>query len=219
MPAIMFQGTGSNVGKSVLVAGLCRAAVRRGLRVAPFKPQNMSNNAAVTEDGGEIGRAQALQARACRVASHTDMNPVLLKPETETGAQVIVQGKRLSSLTARDYTRIKPQLMPDVLESFNRLTANYDLVLVEGSYGPQHVLEAVPISLVVYVETPLLQRLIKRLWRDVRDRQRPASYVIRQMLREMLPGERRFIHPLKRRADLVVRGYNFDLEPILSRIG
>jgi len=95
----------------------------------------------------------------------------------------------------------------------------YDLVLVEGSYGPQHLLEAVPISLVVYVETPLLQRLIKRLWRDVRDRQRPASYVIRQMLREMLPGERRFIHPLKRRADFVVRGYNFDLEPILSRIG
>ena len=139
MPAIMFQGTGSNVGKSVLVAGLCRAAVRRGLRVAPFKPQNMSNNAAVTEDGGEIGRAQALQARACRVASHTDMNPVLLKPETETGAQVIVQGKRLSSLTARDYTRIKPQLMPDVLESFRRLTADYDLVLVEGAGSPAEI--------------------------------------------------------------------------------
>ena len=98
MPAIMFQGTGSNVGKSILVAGLCRAAVRRGLRVAPFKPQNMSNNAAVTEDGGEIGRAQALQARACRVASHTDMNPVLLKPETETGAQVIVQESGLAAL-------------------------------------------------------------------------------------------------------------------------
>ena len=94
----------------------------------------------------------------------------------------------------------------------------YDLVLVEGSYGPQHLLEAVPISLVVYVQTPLLQRLINRLWRDVRDRQRPASYVVRQMLCEMLPGERRFIHPLKRRADLVVRGYNFDLEPILSRM-
>ena len=95
----------------------------------------------------------------------------------------------------------------------------YDLVLVEGSYGPQHLLEAVPIALVVYIETPLLLRLMKRLWRDVRDRHRPVSYVIRQMLREMLPGERRFIHPLKRRADLVVRGYNFDLEPILSRIG
>ena len=94
MPAIMFQGTGSNVGKSVLVAGLCRAAVRRGLKVAPFKPQNMSNNAAVTEDGGEIGRAQALQARACNLRCHTDMNPILLKPETETGAQVIIRGRR-----------------------------------------------------------------------------------------------------------------------------
>ena len=91
MPAIMFQGTGSNVGKSVLVAGLCRAAFRRGLKVAPFKPQNMSNNAAVTQDGGEIGRAQALQARACKLAYHTDMNPILLKPETETGAQVIIR--------------------------------------------------------------------------------------------------------------------------------
>ena len=94
----------------------------------------------------------------------------------------------------------------------------YDLVLVEGSYGPQHLLEAVPLSLVVYIETPLVQRLIKRLWRDVRDRQRPALYVIRQMMREMLPGERRFILPLKRRADLIVQGYNWDLEPVLSRI-
>ena len=90
----MLQGTGSNVGKSLLVAGLCRAAVRRGLIVRPFKPQNMSNNAAVTVDGGEIGRAQALQALACGVEPHTDMNPVLLKPETDIGAQVIVQGRR-----------------------------------------------------------------------------------------------------------------------------
>ena len=139
MPAIMFQGTGSNVGKSVLVAGLCRAAVRRGLRVAPFKPQNMSNNAAVTEDGGEIGRAQALQALACRLSSHTDMNPILLKPETEMGAQVILQGKWHSSLKARHYVRLKPQLMPAVLESFHRLTVNYDLVLVEGAGSPAEI--------------------------------------------------------------------------------
>ena len=102
---------------------------------------------------------------------------------------------------------------------FRPLNQPYDMVLVEGSYGPQHVLGAVPIALVVYIETPLLPRLAKRLWRDVRERQRPALYVIRQMLLEMLPGERRFIYPLKRRADRIVQGYNWDLEPILSGIG
>ncbi len=105
--AIMIQGTGSNVGKSMLVAGLARAFTNRGLRVAPFKPQNMSNNAAVTADGGEIGRAQALQARACKRSPHTDMNPVLLKPETDTGAQVIVQGKRRGTLAAGSFMRDK----------------------------------------------------------------------------------------------------------------
>ena len=95
---------------------------------------------------------------------------------------------------------------------------SYDLVLVEGSYGPQLLLEAVPLSLVVYIETPVVQRLIRRLWRDVRERQRPAQYVIRQMLQQMLPGERRFIHPLKNRADVIVRGYNWDLEPVLRKI-
>ena len=139
MPAIMLQGTGSNVGKSVLVAGLCRAAKKRGLTVAPFKPQNMSNNAAVTQDGGEIGRAQALQARACGLPAHTDMNPILLKPETETGAQIIVQGKRHSSMKARDYAKVKPQLMAPVLDSFNRLKAQYDLVIVEGAGSPAEV--------------------------------------------------------------------------------
>ncbi len=134
--AIMIQGTGSNVGKSVLVAGLCRALTRRGLRVRPFKPQNMSNNAAVTVDGGEIGRAQALQALACGVAPHTDMNPVLLKPETETGAQVIVQGKRLTTVAAREYSALKPQLMDSVLESFTRLKTEADIVLVEGAGSP-----------------------------------------------------------------------------------
>lgn len=101
MKALMIQGTGSNVGKSMLVAGLCRAARLRGLSVAPFKPQNMSNNAAVTPEGAEIGRAQALQAMACGLAPHADMNPILLKPETDIGAQVIVQGKRLTTTRAR----------------------------------------------------------------------------------------------------------------------
>jgi len=135
----MIQGCGSNVGKSMLVAGLCRAAVRRGLRVAPFKPQNMSNNAAVTADGGEIGRAQALQAMACGLDPVTDMNPVLLKPESEVGAQVIVQGKRLTTARARDYAALKPQLMGAVLDSFQRLRVAHDLVIVEGAGSPAEV--------------------------------------------------------------------------------
>jgi adenosylcobyric acid synthase len=139
MPALMFQGTGSNVGKSMLVAGICRAARRRGLSVAPFKPQNMSNNAAVTADGGEIGRAQALQALACGLEPVTDMNPVLLKPETETGAQVVVQGKRIATVKARDYAALKPDLMAPVLQSFERLKTQNDLVLVEGAGSPAEV--------------------------------------------------------------------------------
>ncbi|MFT5272873.1 MAG: adenosylcobyric acid synthase [bacterium] len=137
--AIMIQGAGSNVGKSILVAGLARAATRRGLSVAPFKPQNMSNNAAVTKDGGEIGRAQALQAKACGLRPHTDMNPVLLKPESEVGAQVIVHGKRLTTLKARDYGKLKSTLLPAVLESFNRLKSNTDLIIVEGAGSPAEV--------------------------------------------------------------------------------
>jgi adenosylcobyric acid synthase len=137
--ALMIQGCGSNVGKSLIVAGLCRLARRRGLSVAPFKPQNMSNNAAVTVDGGEIGRAQALQARACGLDPHTDMNPVLLKPESETGSQVIVQGRRVATVRARDYAAMKPGLMVPVLDSFRRLKAAYDLVLVEGAGSPAEV--------------------------------------------------------------------------------
>ena len=137
--SIMVQGAGSNVGKSMLVAGLARAFANRGLSVAPFKPQNMSNNAAVTEDGGEIGRAQALQALAARRAPHTDMNPVLLKPETNTGAQVIVQGKRFATLRARDYAKAKPQLLAPALESFQRLCAGVDLVLIEGAGSPAEI--------------------------------------------------------------------------------
>ena len=127
------QGAGSNVGKSLLVAGLCRAAKNRDLSVAPFKPQNMSNNAAVTADGGEIGRAQALQAIACGLEPMTDMNPILLKPESETGAQVIVHGKRWATVRARDYAKLKPTLMAPVLESFERLRSRFDLVVVEGA--------------------------------------------------------------------------------------
>ncbi|HZB91209.1 MAG TPA: cobyric acid synthase [Stellaceae bacterium] len=132
-PSLMLQGTGSDVGKSLLVAGLARALTRRGLAVRPFKPQNMSNNAAVTADGGEIGRAQALQARACGIAPRADMNPVLLKPQSDSGAQVVVAGRVLTAASARDYHALKPALLPRILESFERLAAEADIVLVEGA--------------------------------------------------------------------------------------
>ncbi|TAN47728.1 MAG: cobyric acid synthase, partial [Rhodospirillales bacterium] len=132
-PALMIQGTGSDTGKSLLVAGLCRAYANRGLRVRPFKPQNMSNNASVTQDGGEIGRAQALQARAARVPASKHMNPVLLKPQTETGAQVVVQGSVVGNAGALDYQALKPTLLPKVLESFTTLSLGSDLILVEGA--------------------------------------------------------------------------------------
>ncbi len=131
--ALMLQGTGSDVGKSVLCAGLCRALKNRGVNVHPFKPQNMSNNAAVTVDGGEIGRAQALQARACRLPLHTDMNPVLLKPQSETGAQVIVEGKVAGSATAEEYQAMKPGLLNSVLESFERVSVKSEIVVIEGA--------------------------------------------------------------------------------------
>ncbi|MCW5700076.1 MAG: cobyric acid synthase, partial [Rhodospirillales bacterium] len=135
----MLQGTGSDVGKSLLTAGLCRSLVRRGLTVRPFKPQNMSNNAAVTADGGEIGRAQALQARACGVAPATDMNPVLLKPQTDIGAQVVVHGRVFGNAAARDYHALRPVLLRKVLESFHRLAADADVVFVEGAGSPAEV--------------------------------------------------------------------------------
>ena len=137
--AIMFMGTGSDVGKSLIVAGLARAFANRGLRVQPFKPQNMSNNAAVTEDGGEIGRAQALQARAAKVHPSVHMNPVLLKPETTTGAQVIVQGQRQESMTARQYFRTRLKYMGAVLDSFHKVAAQADIVLVEGAGSPGEI--------------------------------------------------------------------------------
>ena len=135
----MIQGTGSHVGKSTIVAGLARAFVRTGLKVAPFKPQNMSNNAAIAQEGGEIGRAQALQARACKLAASVHMNPVLLKPESDTGAQVVVQGKVSGRLRAADYGRRKVELLPRVLESFALVGEGRDLVLVEGAGSPAEI--------------------------------------------------------------------------------
>jgi len=135
----MFQGTGSDVGKSLIVAGLCRLYARRGLRVRPFKPQNMSNNAAVSADGGEIGRAQALQARAAGIEPTVDLNPVLLKPETDTGAQIVVHGRRLGHARAREFQALKPTLLAAVLESAARLADSSDLVLVEGAGSPAEI--------------------------------------------------------------------------------
>ncbi len=137
--ALMVQGTGSDVGKSLLVAGLCRIARRRGLAVRPFKPQNMSNNAAVTAAGGEIGRAQALQARACGVEPDVLMNPVLLKPQTDAGAQLVLLGRRAGTMRARDYAQRKPALLNAVLGAFDRLAAGCDLVLVEGAGSPAEI--------------------------------------------------------------------------------
>jgi adenosylcobyric acid synthase len=137
--AIMLQGTGSDVGKTVLVAGLCRLAKMHGLKVKPFKPQNMSNNAAVADDGGEIGRAQWLQALACGVPSSVHMNPVLLKPQSEYGSQIIVQGKVFGTAKGRDYQALKPKLMDAVLDSFRKVSADADLVIVEGAGSPAEI--------------------------------------------------------------------------------
>ena len=139
MPAVMLQGTGSDVGKSVLVAGLCRALANRGLTVRPFKPQNMSNNAAVTADGGEIGRAQALQAIAARVAPSVDMNPVLLKPQSDRSSQLVVAGKARGTIRAGDYWRRKPALLGEVLDAYRRLSAQADIVVVEGAGSPAEI--------------------------------------------------------------------------------
>ncbi|MFK7976141.1 MAG: cobyric acid synthase [Halioglobus sp.] len=136
---IMVQGTTSDAGKTVLVAGLCRVLARRGYRVAPFKPQNMALNSAVTDDGGEIGRAQALQAIAANIAPHTDMNPILLKPSSDTGAQVIVHGKAISELDARSYHEYKRVAMQAVLESHERLSQQYEYIVVEGAGSPAEI--------------------------------------------------------------------------------
>ena len=137
--ALMIQGTGSSVGKSLIVAGLCRLARRRGIRVAPFKPQNMSNNAAVCADGGEIGRAQALQARAAELEPRRDFNPVLLKPQSDRGAQVVVQGRVIGAFAAQEYQALRARIRTSVLDSFQRLAADYELILVEGAGSPAEV--------------------------------------------------------------------------------
>lgn len=137
--AIMVQGTTSDAGKSVICTGLCRALYRQGIRVAPFKPQNMALNSAVTVDHGEIGRAQAVQAEACGLQPHSDMNPVLLKPNTDIGAQVIVNGKALMDMDARAFHDYKPTVLKSVLASFARLQNNYDAVVVEGAGSPAEI--------------------------------------------------------------------------------
>ena len=136
---LMIQGTTSDAGKTTLVAALCRLLRRRGIRVAPFKPQNMALNSAVTSDGGEIGRAQALQAIAAGIAPHTDLNPVLLKPSSDTGAQVIIHGRVRADMHARDYHQYKSVAMGAVLESHARLRAQYDTVIVEGAGSPAEI--------------------------------------------------------------------------------
>ena len=135
----MVQGTTSGAGKSTVVVGLCRILARRGKRVAPFKPQNMSLNSAVASDGGEIGRAQALQAQAARVAALTDMNPVLIKPASDTRAQVVVNGRPFVDIEAGAYQNLKAKLLPPVLAAFERLHGAFSTVIVEGAGSPAEV--------------------------------------------------------------------------------
>lgn len=139
MKTLMIQGTTSDAGKSTVVAGLCRVFVNRGFSVAPFKPQNMALNSAVTEDGGEIGRAQALQAVAANIAPRVDFNPILLKPNSDTGAQVIVHGKALSNMEATRYHDYKKVAMNAVLESHCRLAQEFDVLMVEGAGSPAEI--------------------------------------------------------------------------------
>ena len=136
---LMIQGTTSDAGKSILVAGLCRVLSRRGVRVCPFKPQNMALNSAVTQDGGEIGRAQAVQAEAAGLEPHTDMNPVLLKPNSDIGAQVIIHGQVIDEMNAVDYHQYKTIAMQAVLESYQRLQQQYQVILVEGAGSPAEI--------------------------------------------------------------------------------
>jgi len=131
--ALMFCGTASDVGKSIVTAGFCRSLFKRGIRVAPFKSQNMSNNSFVTPEGAEIGRAQAMQAQACDIPPHTDMNPVLLKPNSDTGSQVVIQGRPVGNMNVKEYDAYKPQAMVKIEESFQRLCRDFEFVVIEGA--------------------------------------------------------------------------------------
>lgn len=157
---LMIQGTGSSAGKSLLVAALCRIFARSGVRVAPFKAQNMSNNAAVCEDGGEIGRSQALQATAAGIVPMVDMNPILLKPEAEARSQVIVNGRRWQTLAARDYFKTKQTLWPKVTAALDRLRRDFELVVIEGAGSPAELnlsnVEIVNMSIARYCQAPVL---------------------------------------------------------------
>lgn len=136
---LMIQGTTSDAGKSTLVTALCRWLQREGVAVVPFKPQNMALNSAVTVDGGEIGRAQAVQAQACKLAPHSDMNPVLLKPNSDTGAQVIIHGKAVANMDAQFFHHYKSTAMKAVLASHQRLSSQYQVVMVEGAGSPAEI--------------------------------------------------------------------------------
>src|SRR5215471_2068450 len=137
--SLMVMGTASDVGKSLVTTALCRAFARRGIRVAPFKAQNMSNNAALCPGGGEIGRAQAVQAEACGLEPSTDMNPVLLKPDSETGCQVVIQGRARFQMTTCDYHHYRRAAWPEIVESYKRLAAQFDVILIEGAGGAAEV--------------------------------------------------------------------------------
>lgn len=199
--ALMFQGTGSDVGKSLVVAALCRAYTKRGLKVRPFKPQNMSNNAAVTEDGGEIGRAQALQARACLAKPSVHMNPVLLKPQSDVGSQVVVQGRVRGTAKARDYQKMKPDLLPHVMDSFARIRAEADLVLIEGAGSAAEInlregdianmgfaqAAKVPVILVADIDRGgvLAQIVGTQMLLDLADRARLSGYIVNKFRGDM----------------------------------
>src|SRR5262245_64041683 len=136
---LMIQGTGSGVGKSTLVAGLCRVLVEDGFRVAPFKAQNMALNSFVTPEGGEIGRAQAMQAEACRIAPHVDMNPILMKPYQDTTAQIILHGRPVGNMSVAEYADFKKEVFPLVRKSLNRLLNDFEIVVVEGAGSPAEI--------------------------------------------------------------------------------
>ena len=136
---IMIQGTASNAGKSILVAGLCRIFKQDGYKVAPFKSQNMALNSFITEEGFEMGRAQVMQAEACKIKPKVEMNPILLKPTSDKGSQVIVNGKVYKDMSAKDYYKEKSKLKPEIMKAFNKLSKEYDIIVIEGAGSPAEI--------------------------------------------------------------------------------